>query len=127
MNVCKILLIVRHIGQSHISIDQNKMLPNLTNYLRQLSKTEEENHFFLPWGGLCLRNCDDNGDLLKFKSVKDYKRVGKRLWLHLPLLLFRENVSTIILLAKCNNLILLFGRMVSFLCSSVQNVLEWSH
>ena len=112
---------------SRISIDQNKMLPNLTNYLRQLSKTEEENHFFLPWGGLCLRNCDDNGDLLKFKSVKDYKRVGKRLWLHLPLLLFRENVSTIILLAKCNNLILLFGRMVSFLCSSVQNVLEWSH
>ena len=49
------------------------MVPNVTNYLRQLSKTEEENHFFLPWGGLCLRNCDDNGDLLKFKSVKDYK------------------------------------------------------
>ena len=127
MNVCKVLLIIRPIGQSRISIDQIKMLPNVTNYLRQLSKTQEENYFFLPWGGLCLRNCDDNGDLLKFKSVKGYKRVGKRLWLHLPLLLFRENVSTIILLAKCNNLILYFGRMVSFLCSSVQNVLEWSH
>ena len=54
MNVCKILLIFRHIGQSRITIDQNKTLPNLTNYLRQLSKTEEENRFFLPWGGLCL-------------------------------------------------------------------------
>ena len=96
MNVCKVLLIIRPIGQSRISIDQIKMLPNVTNYLRQLSKTQEENYFFLPWGGLCVRNCDDNGDLLKFKSVKGYKRVGKRLWLHLPLLLFRENVCSII-------------------------------
>ena len=34
---------------------------------------------------------DENGDLLIFKSIGDYRKSGKRMWLHLQLLLFREN------------------------------------
>ena len=36
-------------------------------------------------------NCDENGDLLIFKSIGYYRKSGKRMWLHLQLLLFREN------------------------------------
>ena len=63
-------------------------------YLRQLSKSHEKNHFLLPWGGLSLRNCDENGDILTFKNIKEYKPVENKFWLHLPLLLFRANAST---------------------------------
>ena len=69
-----------------------KMLTNtLKNYLRQVAKTQEPNKFFLRWGGVCLRNCGENGDLVTFKNVKEFKTSQKRMWLYLPLLLFREN------------------------------------
>ena len=68
------------------------MLTNtLKNYLRQVAKTQEPNKFFLRWGGVCLRNCGENGDLVTFKNVKEFKTSQKRMWIYLPLLLFREN------------------------------------
>ena len=68
------------------------MLTNtLKNYLRQVAKTQEPNKFFLRWGGVCLHNCGENGDIVTFKNVKEFKTSQKRMWLYLPLLLFREN------------------------------------
>ena len=67
------------------------MSNSLKHYLRQLSKTQEENKHILPWGSIVLRNCDQNGDLLTFKSIGEYKKTGKDMWLQIQLLLFREN------------------------------------
>jgi hypothetical protein len=62
-------------------------------YSRNLAKTNEENMFLLPWGGLVLRNCDELGDLLHFQSVAHYRESSRPLWLILSLVIFRENVS----------------------------------
>ena len=62
------------------------------NYTKNLSKPNEESKFLLPWGGILLRNCDDLGDLLSFKSVAQYRDQEKPLWLVLSLVLFRDNV-----------------------------------
>ena len=67
------------------------MSHSLKNYLRKLSKTQEENKFILPWGIVVLRNCDQNGDFLTFKNIGDFKKGGKDKWLVIQLLLFREN------------------------------------
>ena len=55
-------------------------------YRKNLSKTNEENHFLSPWGGVVCWNCDDFGDLLSFKNI------DRPLWFLLSLVLFRENV-----------------------------------
>ena len=62
-------------------------------YRKNLSKTNEENHFLSPWGGVVCRNCDDLGDLLSFKNIAQYKESDRPLWLLLSLVLFRENVG----------------------------------
>ena len=72
--------------------NSGKMTLQFKQYTKNLSKPNEENHFLLPWGGVVLRNCDDLGDLLTFKSVAHYREEGKPLWLVLALVLFRENV-----------------------------------
>ena len=69
------------------------MALQLKQYKRNLSKSSETNLFLTPWGGVVYRNCDELGDLLSFKSVAAYKGEDKPLWLHLPLVLFRDNVS----------------------------------
>ena len=61
-------------------------------YRKNLSKSNEENPFLSPWGGVICRNCDDLGDLLSFKNIAQYKESDKPLWLVLSLVLFRENV-----------------------------------
>jgi hypothetical protein len=69
--------------------------PNCLNYLRNISISEND-HFFLPWGGCVLRDCSQNGDLLTFKSVNDYKerkQLGEHQWLFLALHLFIDQVS----------------------------------
>ena len=69
--------------------------PNCLNYLRNISISENE-HFFLPWGGCVLRDCTQNGDLVSFKSVsefKDRKLLGEHQWLLLTLHLFIDHVS----------------------------------
>ena len=72
-----------------------KMTLHLKQYRKKLSK--EENVFLLPWGGVVLRNCDDLGDLLQFKSVAQYREHENPLWLILSLVLFRENVRSFII------------------------------
>ena len=38
-------------------------------YRKNLSKTNKENRFLSPWGGVVCRNFDDLGDLLSFKNI----------------------------------------------------------
>jgi hypothetical protein len=68
------------------------MALQLKHYRKQLSKSNEENIFLLPWGGVVVKNCDDLGDLVIFKNIPQYKESDKSLWLLLSLVLFRENV-----------------------------------
>ena len=63
----------------------------LKEYRRRLLQQDEENIHLLPWGGVVIRNCDDEGRLTKYKSVKDYRDGDKPLWVLQPLVLFREN------------------------------------
>ena len=58
-----------------------------------MSKSEEENIFLLPWGGVVCRNCDELGDLLRYKSISEYRDNEKPLWVQLKLVIFRENVK----------------------------------
>ena len=74
-------------------IHAENMALQLKQYKRNLSKSSETDIFHTPWGGVVCRNCDDLGDFLSFKSVAAYKGEEKPLWLHLPLFLFRDNVS----------------------------------
>lgn len=62
-------------------------------FRKNLSKENEKNVFLSPWGGLVCRNCDDLGDLLTFKNIREFKDSDKPLWLLLSLVLFRENVG----------------------------------
>ena len=63
----------------------------LERYLNELQKANDENYFELPWGGMVMRNCNKNGDLLKFKTVSQFDKKNKSLWIHLKLQIFREN------------------------------------
>ena len=40
---------------------------------------------------MVVKNCDDEGKLLEFKSKTEYSSYGKELWLNLELKIFREN------------------------------------
>ena len=51
----------------------------------------ERNFYSLDWGAVAIRDCDNNGDLLKFKNVKSFKEYGKTMWITLKLARFREN------------------------------------
>ena len=79
------------------------MTSQFKNYMKNLSKPSEENRFLLPWGGVVLRNCDQLGDLLTFKSVSHYRDEERPLWLVLSLVLFRENVSYFSIKRKISN------------------------
>ena len=68
--------------------------PACINYLRNLCTTQNK-YFTLPWGAVVLMDCSDNGDLLKFKSVSDFKeryRQGENQWILLSLQLFIDQV-----------------------------------
>ena len=63
------------------------------NYLRQVSENSDMNLFMSPWGGVLLKNCDAEGNLLEFNSISEYEKVlreGKisNMWLYLPLKVF---------------------------------------
>ena len=79
------------INQYCVNIGTSQMSHRLNHYLRQLSKTQEENKHILQWGSVVLRNCDQNGDFLIFKNIGEFKKGGKDKWLLIQLLLFREN------------------------------------
>ena len=70
------------------------MALQLMQYRKQLAKTNEENIFLLPWGGCVCRNCEELGDLVKYKNISEYREIGEPMWLVLSLVLFRENVNS---------------------------------
>ena len=78
--------------------------PNCLNYLRNISISKND-HFFLPWGGCVLRDGTQNGDLVSFKSVSEFKErklLGEYQWLLLTLHLFIDQVLSI-LIASLNH------------------------
>ena len=60
-------------------------------FLQQICSDLESRAFKTPWGSLLLHNCHDDGKLLKYESVQDYKDSGRSLWLDLKLVLFRKD------------------------------------
>jgi hypothetical protein len=65
---------------------------SLTNFKRNISASRDKNFFVLPWSGVILKNSDDLGELLEFKSAKAYKDQRASLWILLRLHFFRDNV-----------------------------------
>ena len=63
-------------------------------YFQQISHGKEKLIFKVPWGGAIIRNSLTSGELLGFKTVREYevfkKENNKMLWLFLPLQVFRS-------------------------------------
>ena len=64
-------------------------------YYQQISDNKEELIFPIPWGGAIIRNNFADGNLLCFKTVKQYecfmKENDAQMWLLLKLRIFRSN------------------------------------
>ena len=60
-------------------------------YLQQIAADLNNQFFKCPWGGVVMKNSDDNGKLLSFKSKDEYRHTEKKLWLYLSLKIFRHN------------------------------------
>lgn len=56
-------------------------------YLQQLA-TVKNTYFPVKWGGIALKNCDDKGELLNFKSKNEASKSVIRPWIYLPLKIF---------------------------------------
>ena len=67
-------------------------------YFQQISHEKEKLIFKVPWGGAIIRNSLSTGEILNFRTVKEYeifrKEKNKQLWLLLPLKVFR-NANTL--------------------------------
>ena len=74
-----------------------RTMSSLRNYKRNILASKDVNFFILPWECVLQKNCAANGELLMFKSMKEYKEQTKCLWLLLKLVFFRDNVNN-----KCN-------------------------
>ena len=55
----------------------------------------EKSFHILPWPFMVVRNCDDEGELINFKTVTEFKKQNQPLWLLLKLLFFWENGNKI--------------------------------
>ena len=66
-------------------------------YFQQISHEKEKLVFQVPWGGAVIRNSSSSGEILQFRTVKDYeifkREQNKSMWLLLPLKVFRNNNS----------------------------------
>ena len=64
-------------------------------YLHQITTDKSRLLFTSPWEGAVIRNSHEDGKILDFATVKEYenfkKEKNKRLWLSLPLKVFRSN------------------------------------
>ena len=62
-------------------------------YYQQIAHHKSALVHKLPWGGAIIRNCSSRGELLQFKTLKDYevfnKETNKTLWVMLALKIFR--------------------------------------
>ena len=76
-------------------------------YLQQLCDSSlGENAFKTPWGSLILKNCNSDGALYTFKSIKEYKEVRKQYWLYMTLKVFRyrDHAFPIFCCSECENM-----------------------
>ena len=62
------------------------------SYLQQLACSKQD-FFRINWGGIALKNCDENGTLLEFKSKSEAAKSQKLPWLYLPLKKFKIQVN----------------------------------
>ena len=64
-------------------------------YLHHITTDKSRLLFTSPWEGAVIRNSHEDGKILNFGTVKEYenfkKEKNKRLWLSLPLKVFRSN------------------------------------
>ena len=59
-------------------------------YLQQLCDPNlGENAFKTPWGQVILKNCQNDGKLLEFDTISQFKESRKQLWLMMTLKVFR--------------------------------------
>ena len=72
------------------------------NYRRILSVTLEKNFFVLPWASVVVKNCNEDGELLQFKTMKSYRDQGQSFWVLLKLSIFRDNLGLFHVLACFN-------------------------
>ena len=99
------------------------------NYFQQLRCSRDQNLFMIPWGGCLLKNCNDAGDLLDFKNLKEYEdfmKVEKRtLWLHMRFKAFRTPTTSAIygvfVCPQCNITSSLLGLEATQLPENVAN------
>ena len=85
----------------------------INNYRRNLSVGKEKNLLVLPWARIAIKNCKDDGEFIKFNTVKEYKSQSKSLWLLLKLMIFRDNIN-------------LFPVFVCSECESMRGVISFS-
>ena len=76
--------------EANFGINDN---PKSLHYLRQISESIETNFFLCSFGGVLLKDCKDDGDLLSFKSINEFENLKKlgslsTLWLYLRLKVF---------------------------------------
>ena len=74
---------------------------------------EKRRPFLLPWARIAIKNCKDDGEFIKFNTVKEYKSQSKSLWLLLKLMIFRDNTN-------------LFPVFVCSECESMRGVISFS-
>ena len=46
-------------------------------YFQQISEKKQIYIFKAPWAGALIRNCSSNGQVLSFRTVKEYERMQK--------------------------------------------------
>jgi hypothetical protein len=59
-------------------------------YYQQIAHNKTELVHKIPWGGVIVRNCIQTGELLQFKTIKEYEPISNCMWLLLPLKMFRH-------------------------------------
>ena len=76
------------------------------NYRRNLSVDKDKNLIVLPWACVAIKNCNDDGEFLKFKNTKKSKDQAKSLWLLLELMIFRGagNLFPVFVCPECESM-----------------------
>ena len=69
------------------------------NYKRLLAQPGRK--FLNSWGGAVLRNFDSRGELLKFKTLADYKNQDQPMWVLLQLLIFKDEKNIVFKTFAC--------------------------
>ena len=104
--------------EKYIKIDEKDS--KHINYFRQISECSDLNLFLSPFGGVVLKGCDDNGDILEFANIPEYERFmtsqNVKLWLYLRLKVFRYE----------NNGLETFGVYICPSCEEMTGIQELS-